>query len=408
MPVTDPKKKSKIEKKLKLKEETVPPPPPTVSSTTTPPSNVIDIPIHPNTPAILTSLKSIKNITKYQENKIRHLFKEKTIYEFNNKKYTYLNNDTLNQNFYFTLGKNGDNKPYEVRLCVFNINGKCKEPFLQFLLEINKTENPEKNLLTFPRFNLEAEVFGDKDEDDVREIFEKECFKQFKQYTHDVSDEVISASYRGFIEDDNNTIYAFFDSTRYNIKDNDQQVWCILDEIINEKKVFGNNYTDETILNMFNKNEFIAYITDEHGGKLNFPCCLYICKLNEEEDDYINVYVDDPDKDVDNYKILHYVFRNYCWFFTTDPIEREDLAKLRKIKRCASFIDKSLYILNISKDIDNINFDVDDENDSYQGMASDDIPKSHEKYSCIYFFENYKQMWCIKDPLRFTEISHSL
>lgn len=406
MPVTDPKKKSKIEKKLKLKEEkVVPPPPPTTTNNTS--SNVIDIPIHPSTPSILNSLKGIKNMTKYQENKIRHLFKEKTIYEFNNKKYMYLNNDTLNQNFYFTLGKNGDNKPYEVRFCVFNINGKCKEPFLQFLLEINKTENPEKNLLTFPRFNLETEVFDDKEEDDVREIFEKKCFEQFKQYTHDVSHEVISASYRGFIEDDNNTIYVFFDSTRYNIKDNDQQVWCILDEIINEKKVFGNNYTDETILNMFNKNEFIAYITDEHGGKLNFPCCLYICKLNEEEDDYINVYVDDPDKDVDNYKILHYVFRNYCWFFTTDPIEREDLGKLRKIKRCASFIDKSLYILNISKDIDNINFDVDDENDSYQGMASDDIPKSHEKYSCIYFFENYKQMWCIKDPLRFTEIAHS-
>jgi len=174
MPVTDPKKKSKIEKKLKLKEETVPPPPPPTTSST--PSNVIDIPIHPTTSSILTSLKGIKNMTKYQENKIRHLFKEKTIYEFNNKKYTYLNNDTLNQNFYFTLGKNGDNKPYEVRFCVFNINGKCKEPFLQFLLEINKTENPEKNLLTFPRFNLEAEVFDDKDEDDVREIFEKKMY----------------------------------------------------------------------------------------------------------------------------------------------------------------------------------------------------------------------------------------
>ena len=111
MPVTDPKKKSKIEKKLKLKEETVPPPP-TVSSTTTTPSNVIDIPIHPSTPSILNSLKGIKNMTKYQENKIRHLFKEKTIYEFNNKKYMYLNNDTLNQNFYFILMENVKNLFY--------------------------------------------------------------------------------------------------------------------------------------------------------------------------------------------------------------------------------------------------------------------------------------------------------
>ena len=93
-------------------------------------------------------------------------------------------------------------------------------------------------------------------------------------------------------------------------------------------------------------------------------------------------------------------------FFTTDPIEKEDLKRLRMIKRYATFIDKSLYVLNISKDIEYINFDVEEEDDvSYDGVPSEDIPKSHHKFSCIYFFENYKQLWCVKDIRRFTEIT---
>ena len=77
-----------------------------------------------------------------------------------------------------------------------------------------------------------------------------------------------------------------------------------------------------------------------------------------------------------------------------------------KLKRFATFIDKSLYVLNINKDIENINFDVEEDDDvSYDGVPYEDIPKSHHKYSCIYFFENYKQLWCVKDIRRFTEIT---
>ena len=66
--------------------------------------------------------------------------------------------------------------------------------------------------------------------------------------------------------------------------------------------------------------------------------------------------------------------------------------------------DKSLYVLNIHKDIDTINFDIDEDDESLNGIPDEDIPKTHHKYSCIYFFENYKQLWCMKDPMRFTEI----
>lgn len=411
MPVTDFKKKENIQKKLC--SDTKKPRAPRKSKKN---SIVQEEPSTENTTENKTEEKtafdfskpdfaSLQNIfTQFQANKMRHFFIEKKSYEFNNKKYYYLSNENLSRDFSFTLGKNENNKPYEVRFCTFNINGKSKEPFLQFFLEINVKENQEKNLLAFPGFIMETSIFNDND-DETSNIFENECFNKFKNLTEDVSDDIIQGAYRGYIEH-NDIIYAFFDSTYFQLKQNDKQLWCILDEFINEKKVYANNFTDDNIPKMFHDNEFIAYITDENGDRINIPCCLYLCKLNEDESDYINVYVDDAEKGIDNHRILHYVFGNNCLFFTTDPIEKEDLKRLRMIKRYATFIDKSLYVLNINKDIENINFDVEEDDDvSYDGIPYEDIPKSHHKYSCIYFFENYKQLWCVKDIRRFTEIT---
>ena len=411
MPVTDFEKKENIQKKLcsdtkkpraprKSKKNSIAQEEPSTENTTenkTEEKTAFDF--------SKPDFASLQNIfTQFQANKMRHFFIEKKSYEFNNKKYYYLSNENLSRDFSFTLGKNENNKPYEVRFCTFNINGKSKEPFLQFFLEINVKENQEKNLLAFPGFIMETSIFNDNDEE-TSNIFENECFNKFKNLTEDVSDDIIQGAYRGYIEH-NDIIYAFFDSTYFQLKQNDKQLWCILDEFINEKKVYANNFTDDNIPKMFHDNEFIAYITDENGDRINIPCCLYLCKLNEDESDYINVYVDDTEKGIDNHRILHYVFGNNCLFFTTDPIEKEDLKRLRMIKRYATFIDKSLYVLNINKDIENINFDVEEDDDvSYDGIPYEDIPKSHHKYSCIYFFENYKQLWCVKDIRRFTEIT---
>jgi hypothetical protein len=403
MPVTDFEKKEQVEKKKrgrkpKASKNNDTAPTPTLEATeTTPktePAKMIDL----SNPDLVT----LRNIfTQYQANKIRRFFSEKKSYEFNNKKYYYLNNENLNRDFTFTLDKYNGNQ-IEVRLCTFNINGKSKEPFLQFFLEINEID--DKNVLAFPGFMMVSSIFDNK-EDEITSVFENECFNKFKVLTNDVSDDIIHGSYIGYIEN-NNIIYAFFDSTYYNLKQNDKQLWCILDEFINEKKVYANNFTDENIPQLFHDNEFLAYITDENGDRINIPCCLYLCKLNEDETDYINVYVDDPEKGIHTHRILHYVFGNNCLFFTTDPIEKEDLKRLRMIKRYATFIDKSLYILNISKNIEYINFDVEEDDDvSFDGVPPEDIPKSHYNYGCIYFFENYKQLWCIKDFRRFTEIT---
>ena len=350
-------------------------------------------------------------ITPFQLNKIRHLYIDRPEYTFYNKKYYYLSNEILDRDFGVTIGKTNDTKPYEIRFCTFKVIGKCKDPFLQFFLEIVDKPNKDHSTLTFPSFEFDTKSIDENPQEDPREIFENKCFSEFKKLVNNVGDEIINGSYRGYIEEQNNIIYAFFDTTNYNIIQNDNQLWCILDEFINEKKVFGNCYTDENIYHLFTHNEHIAYVTDENGDNVNIPCCLYLCKLTDDESDYVNVYLDDPEnnpkyKDIPEipYLIYHSVFGNNCIFFTTDPIEKDEVKKSKTIKRYATYIDKSLYVLNIHKDIDTINFDIDDDDESLDGIPAEDIPKTHQKYSCIYFFENYKQLWCMKDPMRFTEI----
>lgn len=364
--------------------------------------------------------KGLPSVTEFQLRKISEtpsFYIDRPEYVFYNKKYHYISNELLDRDFGVTLGNSLDVTSYEVRFCIFKVNGKCKDPFLQFFLEILDKPKKDSDILTFPSFDLKTSLFDDTDED-PKDIFESKLFQKYKNLvknTDEVSDKIMKESYRGYIEEINkenkHIIYAFFDSTYYGIKQTENQLWCILDEFINEKKVFGNCYTDENIYHLFTTNEHIVYVTDEYGENVNIPCCLYLCKLTEDEHDYVNVYVDDKENDPKYkqhpelpYLIYHSVFGNNCLFFTTDPIEKDEVKKLKTIKRYATYIDKSLYVLNIHKDIDTINFDVDDDDDSFDGVPDEDIPKTHEKYSCIYFFENYKQLWCMKDNLRYTEI----
>jgi len=340
-------------------------------------------------------------ITKFQENKIKNLFREKKVYEFNDKKYLYLSNDLLSRDFGFTLGNN--DKPYDIRFGIYKLNGKCKEPFLSYLLEVHKTDDENRNIMKFPSFELSTTIFDDNEEE-IRTLFEEECFRQFKPLTNNIGNDIIDDIYRGFIEEENNIIYVFFDCTDIEVVLNENHIWGILDEFVNEKRIYGNNYTEENISQLFQKNEFLAYITDENDERINIPCCLYLCKLNDGETDYENVYLEDIEPDENNYKIYHYVFGNNCLFLTTDPIEKDNITHLRTIRRFATFIDKSLYVLNINKDIENINFDEDNDDDDTVHNEDDEIPQTHEKYNCIYFFENYKQLWCIRDDKRTTEI----
>jgi hypothetical protein len=234
-------------------------------------------------------------------------------------------------------------------------------------------------------------------------IFERECCVFYQQIALNnegtqLSEEIAQKTYRGFIEEENHTIYVFFDSTYVSIPLDDHHIWGILDEIVNEKHI-GDSVMEKEIYDMVHRHEHIAYIKDSHGDRINMPCCLYLCTLNENGE-YVNVFYDESEtmrttKSISEKKINHGTFGNY-YFFTTDPIHNND--NIHNIKRFSVFIDNALYVLNINKDIQEIDFNTDDEE------AEFDEVKTYKDYTCIYFFENGIQLWCIKPLSRFTEL----
>jgi hypothetical protein len=311
-------------------------------------------------------------------------------YIFNGKKYYYLNNDTLSRDFNSTKNDNVNNNPYNIRLCLFRLNHECKEPFLQLFVELEDT-GEDKNII-FPGFTLDDKNFI---EDDIQETFETYCYNKFIEITS-VSSNVAKQAYRGYVVEYDNTIYPLFDCTYIDFLANKNQLWGILDELINEQHVHD-YIIDRNIFMMFNHNEFLTDIKDDLNEPINLPCCLYLVKKTEDGVDYENVFIEE-ETDVTSIidpKIDHEVFGpNY--YFTTDPIDPENP---KKLKRYSAFIDNSLYFLNVSTPITDIDLDGDADD-----ADDDEVVKTHRDYTSIYFFENYKQLWCIKDTARFAEL----
>ena len=257
--------------------------------------------------------------------------------------------------------------------------------------------------MIFPNFQLNENDFylNESDIEDEEEeeknkfqiIFEKLSFKKMKELTN-ISDEIIKEIYRGYITEYDNNIYALFDCTYIKFGNKENQIWGILDELINEQHIYD-YIIDRNIFVMFMNNDYLAYVKDDDNEQINLPCCLYLVKKTEDETDYENVLKENKEIiSLVEPKINHEVLGNH-YFFTTDPINPD---RSLKLKRFATFIDNSLYFLNVTTPLNEIDID----GDSLDAEKDEKI-KTHKDFTCIYFFENNKQLWCIKDITRFTE-----
>ena len=336
-------------------------------------------------PAFFISNEDTENINMYS----------KTEYTFNNDKYYYLNSEdnsnTLQKEIQTLITK--DVVSYRVKLCMFKIIDECKEPFLQFLLE--KTEEA----MIFPTFEMSSSELINGDPNN---IFITKCSEQINTLVNNptamVGAEIIKRCFRGFVEEPENAIYAIFDCTYLQIDINAQRFWGILDEIVNEKYIYKTPI-DKDIYMMIQNNEFLAYIKDKNGERINMPCCLYLCKINENGA-YDNIYYETEQHDMKHKsptdgKMNHEAFGHF-YYFTTDPIHNDN--NVNRLKRFSVFIDNALYVLNINKSIEEIDFVTDDEDDF------DESYKSYRDYTCIYFFEDGLQLWCVKSLSRFIEL----
>jgi hypothetical protein len=344
---------------------------------------------------IVTNLKSEPEFFISNDDAENINIYSKTEYIFNNDTYYYLdsedNSNTLQKNIQTLISK--EEVTYRVKICLFKIIDECKEPFLQFLLE--KTNDS----MVFPSFETSSNELNNGD---ANNIFITKCAKYMNEMSNNSRTssrfDIINRCFRGFIEEPEHIIYAIFDCTYLDIDVNAQRFWGILDEIVNEKYIYKTPI-DKDIYTMIQNNEFLAYIKDKNGERINMPCCLYLCKVNDNGE-YDNIYYETDQHNMKHKspvdgKISHEVFGHF-YYFTTDPIHNDN--NVNRLKRFSVFIDNALYVLNINKPIEEIDFITDDEDDF------DETYKSYRDYTCIYFFEDGLQLWCVKSLSRFIEL----
>jgi hypothetical protein len=365
-------------------------------------------------------------------------------YEFDGQEYNYLVDEEgkpyLEHNFHNLMTKERLN--FRVKLCLYRLVNDCKEPFLEFLLTKNisnmgfsefeiqaadllKSTNvnsafQERCAIEFmkiadPEFkqhvppetqeNYNSFSSGNSITEKAKEIIQPGGGKgepgippKFKPTKELPEDSTGMINYRGFLEVPNDAIYVMFDCTYLKMELNPDQLWGILDEIVNEKHIYKTPI-DIDICNMIQEHEFIAYIKDSTGNRINMPCCLYLCAKIDGK--YQNVYHAGTEeehlkqKSIADAKIDHAVF-GHSFLFSTDPIDPTN--QTLKLKRYSVFIDNALYILNIDTNIKSLDFFAEEEDDL------DESHKSVRDYNCIYFFDEGLQLWCVKGISRFTQL----
>jgi hypothetical protein len=358
---------------------------------TSPPSNA-------NPSNDYNALMAMKNVFTQLPTPMPEPVYDATKYTIHGEEYLYLSDDYLTRDFDTILNKYQLHEKLQIRLCIFKINSECKEPFLQFFIE----KNEQERIAGFPYFEVTAGDMNNQPEPD--KFFEERIFLEYDKILQTPPEniatvnEIIPKAYRGIIEDEDNILYVVFDSTYMDIVPNDKQVWCILDEMINEQHI-GEYIIDKNLFYMIHKNDHLSYIKTKAGTNVRMPCCLYLCQRTEDGADFENVYYQEgEDRNIESImypKIDHPVLGDF-YYFTTDPITEANVAN---IKRYAAFIDNSLYLLNVTTPIEDINFDKDAEIDE-----DIDEERTHKDYTSIYFFDKTKQLWCIKNTIRFTEL----
>ena len=317
-------------------------------------------------------------------------------------KYTYIEDDQLSKRF--DLCNKSNTK--HVHFCVYSINIDCyiegiskpyyKEeygdiqynlnefyPFLEFVVQ----ENAES--YSFPKIEYECPEIANTDknyiEDDNSqdqiyfENFCKENILSLFNNSYIINKIDLKALFKGFIEDDDDNLYVFFDATSVIDYLKENYILAVIDELVYKKEIYSKP-VDSQIVSFFKKNDDLIHIMTKEGKRIPFPFQLYICKDNDGE--YENIRTTEP-----TLKMMDHSFFNMAYYFTSNPIVNNDTKGFR---RFACFIFKALYIL---KDIE-IEL-TEEEKDNYE----DKIIEA----STIYFHENGLQLWALKNILHFAE-----
>lgn len=340
--------------------------------------------------------------------------------------YKYIENEKYSKLIQLCI--DSDNTPYSIHFCAYNINtqlyiegNKTQQndiieddyldtyeiyndvyPFLQFIVE-KKPNSLGSNEYSLPTFeytcpNIESissikssHMFSEDDEREPLQIhFENECFEKLFNMFTDISEIhtkniSISEFYKGFIKNEENQIHVLFDMSKLIDKLKPEYTLAIIDELVFKQKIYDTPVC-KNIIRFFKKNNELRYIQTIDGYDYPFPFQLYMYKIENNSKYYIS-------KDSNELYVPseHSVLGSAYYFFNN--LENIDM---NNCKRFCCFIVKCVYDIHLKDDQIYYNGELIDEDRT----AFNDIILGS---SSIYFHENNRQHWGIKNNLHFTE-----
>jgi len=352
---------------------------------------------------------------------------EKSVYEYDGKKY-YIDNEKFLQKRFDDIVPT---KHYTTNMCIYKCVRKGCCPYLVYLLLFD----PATNTYILPNYAQEPIMSSteiDETEEKIMESFKEHLFEIYPPNEYipldveneeptDIYDEDLFKGF--FLEEQTSTITMVYDATRVNVPASDIQKYCWASpyEIFITDKIKDVPISSEVVsvfksISQENRKDFHHLKTMEDNTIVKTPYILFMCLAkaddettesnssvfslfnifgaNNENIVYENV-VSPMSNEIEQIiypRIQHPKIGNYT-FFSMDPL---NMSNSDQLQRFVVFVD-----------IDGLNplYVEEEENDKLLHLY--DIDQT-EQYSSISFMHNGSsgkiQLWCIKSSYYFSEM----
>jgi hypothetical protein len=272
-------------------------------------------------------------------------------------------------------------KPF-VKFLVYNSNNIIKFPNEKANIENNdgltdsdESDSESGEILPFDDNANDSSndmlSFSENSSDIDYDLYLTEQCSQYLEKNFGIEYETADEKYKGYVKVDDR-LYIFIDASNIDLvfPETDVFSWVIIDEIVN-KKLSNNIPICNNIIALFSSNKLIKNIYNENNDIIDYPICVYICKM-EEDSQYVNV----ESQPISNMslisdKIQDPIFGNTL-MFSTNILSNDE----KNVERYCLFTTDAIYVL-------------------HNNFTKSEIGLINNK-SCIRFLYKTKEMWAVK------------
>ena len=385
------------------------------------------------------------------ENNVPDYDNEETYtFEPTGEKYTLANESLLSKDIQFLE----PGTTYTVRMCIYRAVLNGISPYLTYYTRKDTDENGNP-VMKFPEYTFVYSSLSGEQEEDTEPQEEYNSGMEMEDNESDImekieltqqlvdifsfsicGDENCGKYFKGIYQTDidktNNIFYIVFDCTRVIDSGSKPELFSVVVYEILVSKKWGNIPFDSSVSRLFkeitDKNDSLDFhhLKTMDNEYVLSPYCLFMCsdksdtiEEKEEEEEEKEEPVEEPleekeeqlveeleggsqtlyniykkDRELIAYPKINHEKLGYYTFFSSNPIDTTIIEQI-EIRRFLLFIDpKKINFLPVEKT----------EMEKIENLYDYESEGGYKKHSCITFFEEDKQLWCVKSQDIFSEL----